>query len=127
MKKQRGFTLISVVFILALIAFFSLLAMRLLPMYQEYYAVLQVMEGMETELKNNKLTKQQVLTLLGKRFNTGYIKVVDLKKDVVIERGRNNVRVTKIIIDYEDRVPFIAQLSLVGNFHAEVDVEPKGK
>jgi Tfp pilus assembly major pilin PilA len=127
MKKQRGFTLISVVLILALIAFFSLLAMRLLPMYQEYYAVLQVMDGMETELKNNKLTKQQVLTLLKKRFNIGYIKVVDLKEDVVIERGKNNVRVTRIIINYEDRVPFIAQLSLVGNFHAEVDIEPKGK
>jgi Tfp pilus assembly major pilin PilA len=127
MKKQRGFTLISVVLILALIAFFSLLAMRLLPMYQEYYAVLQVMDGMEDELKNNKLTKQQVLELLKKRFNIGYIKVVDLKENVVIERGKNNVRVTRIIIDYEDRVPFIAQLSLVGNFHAEVDVEPKGK
>jgi Tfp pilus assembly major pilin PilA len=127
MNKQRGITLISLVFILGLIAFFALLAMKLVPMYQEYYSVLQIMDGMETELKNNKHTKNSVLLLLSKRFDTGYIKSVSLKENVKVERGKNNVHVTKIVIDYEKRVPFVAQISLVGNFHAEVDVEPTGK
>ena len=61
MKKQQGMTLISWVIVLAIIAFFATLTMRLVPMYQEYYGVLQIMKSMETELKNNKLSNQQVI------------------------------------------------------------------
>ncbi|MDH5357139.1 MAG: DUF4845 domain-containing protein [Gammaproteobacteria bacterium] len=126
MNKQRGMTLIGWVIVLAIIAFFATVVMRLLPMYQEYYSVLQIMDGMETELKNNKLTKKQVMTLLEKRFDTGY--VFSVKKDnVEIFRGKNNVHATKIVIDYEVRRPFMAQISLVGNFHTEIDVEQNTK
>jgi len=126
MKKQQGMTLIGWVMVLAIIAFFATFVMRLVPMYQEYYGVLQIMDGMETELKNNKLTKKQVMTLLGKRFNTGY--VFSVKKDnIEISRGKNNVHVSKIVIDYEKRVPFMGQIDLIGHFKTEIDVEPKTK
>ncbi|MEC9315391.1 MAG: DUF4845 domain-containing protein [Pseudomonadota bacterium] len=69
MKNQRGMTLIGWVIVLALIAFFATLAMRLVPMYQEYYGVLQIMNDMEIELKNNNLTKNEVETLLMRRFD----------------------------------------------------------
>ena len=72
-KQQAGMTLISWVIVLGIIAFLATFLMRLFPMYQEYYGVVQVMEGMEKEITANKLTKQQVRTLLSKRFNTGYI------------------------------------------------------
>lgn len=80
MKKQQGMTLISWVIVLAIIAFFATITMRLVPMYQEYYGVLQIMKSMETELKNNKLTNEQVMLLLSKRFNTGYISSVKKRK-----------------------------------------------
>lgn len=124
MKKQSGMTLIGWVIVLAIIAFFATLAMRLLPMYQEYYGVLQIMDSMEIELKNNQLTKNQVLTLFEKRFDTGYIFSVT-KDNIEIHRGKNNVHVTKVVIDYEVRKPFIAQIDLIGHFHTEIDVEPK--
>jgi Tfp pilus assembly major pilin PilA len=126
MQKQQGMTLISWVMVLAIIAFFATVVMRLLPMYQEYYSVLQIMDGMEIELENNKLTKKQVMTLLEKRFDTGY--VFSVKKDnIEISRGKNNVHVSKIVIDYEVRKPFMAQIDLIGHFKTEIDVEPKTK
>jgi Tfp pilus assembly major pilin PilA len=126
MQKQQGMTLISWVLVLGIIAFFATVVMRLLPMYQEYYSVLQIMDGMEIELKNNKLTKRQVMTLLEKRFDTGY--VFSVKKDnIEIGRGKNNVQVSKIVIDYEVRKPFMAQIDLIGHFKTEIDVEPKRK
>ena len=122
MKKQAGMTLISWVIVLGLIAFFATMAMRLSPMYQEYFGVITVMEGMEKEITTNKLTKQQVMTLLSKRFNTGYI--FSVKKDnIELLRGKNNVHVNKIIIDYEVRKPFIAHISLVGTFHIEAEAK----
>jgi len=109
MHKQRGMTLIGWVMVLGIIAFIATFVMRLLPMYQEYYGVLQIMDSMEIELKNNKLTKRQVMTLLERRFDTGYI--FSVKKDnIELHRGKNNVHVTKIVIDYEVRKPFMAQI-----------------
>ncbi|WP_417548940.1 DUF4845 domain-containing protein [Methylophaga sp.] len=126
MKKQQGMTLISWVIVLAIIAFFATITMRLVPMYQEYYGVLQIMKSMETELKNNKLTNEQVMLLLSRRFNTGYISSVK-KENIELSRGRSNAYVTKIVIDYEVRKPFIAHIDLVGHFVTEVDVEPANR
>ena len=124
MQKQRGMTLIGWVVVLALIGFFATLAMRLVPMYQEYYGVLQIMNDMEIELKNNNLTKNEVQTLLARRFDIGYISSVK-KENIEISRGKNTAYVTKIAIDYEVRKPFIAQISLIGHFKKEIDVESK--
>lgn len=126
MNNQRGMTLISWVIVLGVIAFFATIALRLIPMYQEYFGVKNIMQGMETELRDNKLTKQQVNIMLIRRFNTGYIHSVK-KENITIERGKNNAFVTKIKIDYEVREPFIAQIDLIGHFVSEIDVEPKGR
>ncbi|PHS25434.1 MAG: DUF4845 domain-containing protein [Methylophaga sp.] len=126
MNNQRGMTLISWVIVLGIIAFFATIALRLIPMYQEYFAVQNIMKGMEEELRNNKLTKSQANLMLMRRFNTGYIKSVK-KENITIERGKNNAFVTKIKLDYEVREPFIAQIDLIGHFVTEIDVEPKGR
>lgn len=124
MKNQRGMTLISWIIILGIIAFFVTVALRIIPMYQEYFGVKNIMHDMEEELRNNKLTKSQANLMLLKRFNTGYIGSVK-KDNIEIFRGRNNAYVTKIKIDYEVREPFIAQIDLIGHFELEIDVEPK--
>jgi hypothetical protein len=124
MKNQRGMTLIGWVIVLAIIAFFATLAMRLVPMYQEYYGVLQIMNDMKIELQNNNLSKNEVETLLMRRFDIGYIHNVD-KEDIEILRGKNTAYITKIVIDYEVRKPFIAHIDLIGHFKEEIDVEPK--
>jgi len=122
MQKQRGMTLIGWVLVIALIGFFATLAIRLVPMYQEYYGLIKVMESMRTELKQNNLSKNQVELLLYKKFDTGYIKSVK-KENMEILRGKNSAYITKIIIDYEVRKPFIAHIDLIGHFQKEVDVE----
>jgi competence protein ComGC len=122
MKNQRGMTLIGWVIVLAIIAFFATLAMRLLPMYQEYYGVLKVMNDMEVELEGNNLSKNEVGLLLERRFDIGYISSVK-KENVEILRGKNTPYVTKIVIDYEVREPFMFHIDLVGHFVTEIDVE----
>lgn len=122
MQKQGGMTLIGWVMMLALVGFFATLAIRLVPMYQEYFSVIKIMESMRTELKQNNLSKNQVELLLYKKFDTGYIKSVK-KENMEILRGKNSAYITKIVLDYEVRKPFIAQIDLIGHFRKEVDVE----
>lgn len=121
-KKQQGMTVISMVLILGVIAFFATVALRLVPMYQEYFGVVNIMKGMQEEITENKLTKNQANILLVRRFNTGYIDSVK-KENIEYLRGSNNVSISKIVIDYEVRVPFMAQISLIGNFHIEAEAE----
>jgi len=124
MKKQQGMTLISWVIVLGMIGFLATIVIRILPMYQEYFAVRHIMKGMEKELASQKLTRTQAKLLLMRRFNTGYI--TSVKKDnIEISRGKNSPNVTKIVIDYEVREPFIAQIDVIGRFHSEIDVEPQ--
>jgi hypothetical protein len=81
------------------------------------------MNDMKVELKNNEMTKQQVETMLVRRFDIGYIHSV--KKDhIEISRGKNSAHITKIVIDYEVRKPFFAHIDLIGHFREEIDVEP---
>jgi len=124
MKNQRGMTLISWVMVLGIIAFFATLVIRLLPMYQEYFNVVGIMDNMKIEVRDNKMTKAQVNLMLHRRFNTGYITSVK-DENIEITRGKNRTQVTGIAIDYEVRVPFIAQIDLVGHFQEKFDVEPK--
>lgn len=124
MQKQRGMTLIGWVLVLGLIAFFATLAIRIVPMYQEYYGVIKIMESMRNELKQNNLTKNQVELLLERKFDTGYISSVK-KENMEILRGKNSAYITKIILDYEVRKHFMAQIDLIGHFHKEIDVEPQ--
>jgi hypothetical protein len=42
-----------------------------------------------------------------------------------ILRGKNSAYITKIILDYEVRKHFMAQIDLIGHFHKEIDVEPQ--
>jgi hypothetical protein len=122
MQQQRGMTLISWVLVLALIGFFATLAIRLVPMYQEYFSVVKVMNQMEQELKDNQYSKQQVMLYLQRRFDIDYISSVK-NDDIEIYRGRETPYVTKIVLDYEVRKPFIAQIDLIGHFHKEIDTE----
>ena len=124
MNKQRGMTLISWVIVLGVIAFFATVVIRILPMYQEYFGVVRILDNMAIELEDNKMTKAQANLMLMRRFNTGYISSVK-KENIEISRGRNTTHVTKIAIDYEVRVPFIAQIDLIGHFKKAIDVEPK--
>lgn len=122
MQQQRGMTLIGWVLVLALIGFFATLAIRLVPMYQEYFSVVKVMNQMELELKDNQYSKQQVMLYLQRRFDIDYISSVK-NDDIEIYRGRETPYVTKIVLDYEVRKPFIAQIDLIGHFHKEIDTE----
>ncbi|MCC5796494.1 MAG: DUF4845 domain-containing protein [Methylophaga sp.] len=126
MKHQKGMTLISWVFVLGLIAFFATIAMRLVPMYQEYYAVVQIMNSMEHEIRNNQMTRQQVMVMMQRRFNTGYISSVK-PENVEVARGRETAYVTRIVVDYEVRKPFIAHIDLIGHFRKEIDIEPPNR
>jgi len=122
MNKHSGFTFIGLIIILGLIAFFSTLTLRIVPIYQEYYSVVSVLKSMKMDLKNAPLSKQQVNEQLKKRFGAASISNVT-DKDIQLINRKIGLSVSSIVIDYEVRVPFMFQFDLIGHFHDEVHVD----
>lgn len=59
-SKQYGFTLIGFLMLVALVAFFALVAMKLFPLYNESFAVSQSLESVANQPEAEKMSKRDV-------------------------------------------------------------------
>ena len=121
-RSQRGITLLGALIGLSFFVFFGIIAMRLLPMYQEYYGVSTVMKSMESEMNNSSLTKHQAWTFLRKRLDASYVNSVK-KQHVKFYRGKSGTGVGRIVVDYKVQKPLMGNIDIVGKFHSEVSVD----
>ncbi len=111
-RNQSGMTLISFVIVAAVVGTALYIAMKLFPMYQEFYAVKSAAKSLAAEPGIANEQPAQVKEKLFKRFNIGYVNSVKpehVKIDLV---GSNKV----MHINYEVRETLIGNLDAVGRF-----------
>jgi Tfp pilus assembly protein PilE len=111
-RNQSGMTLISFVIVAAVVGTALYIAMKLFPMYQEFYAVKSAAKSLAAEPGIANEQPAQVKEKLFKRFNIGYVNSVKpehVKIDLV---GSNKV----MHINYEVRETMIGNLDAVGRF-----------
>ncbi len=121
LHHQRGLTGISVILILALIAFFSLLAIRLFPVYLEHFKVSSHLENLAAEENTGKLSDKEIRNTLTKRFDIDDVENVH-PEDIFIERPDRDTLI--IAIEYEVRTPAFGNVDMVIGFIDEVEVDP---
>ena len=121
-RTQGGMTLIGFVIVLGVVGFFAYIAMRLVPMYSEYYAVKQALKGLEAEPGIANRDPAKIQDLFFRRLYISYAENVK-PEHVKIERvdGGWNMRV-----DYEVRKPLMANLDVVGKFSADEKLTNRG-
>ncbi|WP_119717820.1 DUF4845 domain-containing protein [Cognatilysobacter tabacisoli] len=116
--KQSGMTLIGFILVLGVVGVFVYMGMKLIPMYSEYYAVKQALNGLASEPGVAEKDPAKLKDLFFRRL---YISYADNIKT-------ENVKVTRkeagwmMTVDYEVRKPLIANLDVVGVFHAEKEL-----
>lgn len=108
MNKQKGVTFIGFVMLLAILGFFAYIAMRLVPLYIEYFAVKSAMKAVAAESGAAERQPGDIRNMLIKRFDVSYVTSVR-PNDIRISRDRN----PSITIAYEVRKPFISNVDLV--------------
>lgn len=114
-REQRGMTLISFIIVLGVVGVFIYMAMKLIPMYTEYYSVKKALEGMATEAGMEANQPEKIKDLFFRRMDINYAD--DVKPE--------NVKLTRkdagwlMTVDYEVRRPLISNLDVVGHFNAE--------
>ena len=117
-RKPRGMTLMSFVIVLVVVGFFALVAMKLFPMYSEYFNLKGVMEEYAAQPNSASIPVPQMHTELNRRFGIAYVDSVEKENIKIIREGG----VSKLNIAYEVRVPLFGNLDVVGKFDNTVDL-----
>ncbi|MCW9025586.1 MAG: DUF4845 domain-containing protein [Gammaproteobacteria bacterium] len=108
--KQKGITGIGWLIILALIAFFTLIILKLIPIYLDSFKVNSVLNSIEEEYAGRDVTPVEMTNTILKRLDINMVDGVT-KDDIYIERTKKTLTVE---IDYEVRT------NLMGNVDAVI-------
>ncbi|MGD7036653.1 DUF4845 domain-containing protein [Methylotuvimicrobium buryatense] len=118
LQRQTGLTLISTILLLGLIAFFTLLILKIAPIYIDHSKVVNSLAGLKQTVDIQTKSKNEVWDALDKRFNLNYVYNVT-KDDVKITKQGNYL---KVEIDYEVVEKIVGNLSVLVEFNEVIEV-----
>jgi hypothetical protein len=117
-KHQQGLTFISILFILGLIAFFTLLTLKIAPIYMDHAKVTNALKALEESTDIETKSEYEIRDSLSKRFNMNYVYDVTPDEIKVVKHG-NYLKVT---IEYETVQKIIGNLSVLAEFNDVIEV-----
>jgi Flp pilus assembly protein TadG len=121
MRKQRGVTMIGWIFLLIPMAIVLYAAIRVGPVYYEYYKLASAVTDTAKQLEaEDGLTPQKIRGALQKRFDTGYVDDVKAK-DLDVTRNENSG--WDILLDYDATVPLFGNLFLTIDFDKTITID----
>jgi hypothetical protein len=112
-SRQTGMTLIGFLLMFALIGFFTLLVLKLVPIYLEHFKIVSSLNSLQKEPDLGVKTKEEILSLLQKRWNINMVDDVTAK-DVQITKQGGHVKV---------QVAYEAVEHIMGNVDALVSFD----
>lgn len=117
-RRQQGYTLISLIFILGLVALFVLLLFKIGPIYLDHSKVKNAFAAIEQTPEIESFSESEIRSSLNKRFNLNYVE--DLKpQDVKIIKQGNYIR---IHANYEVVEKIFGNLSVLVEFDDVVEI-----
>lgn len=115
-SRQRGATFLGMLVIVAILGVGLFAAIKLVPLYLEYMAVVRAME--QTAKENGGGSQEALRTSLIRRWTIEDIKSIQ-PKDIEIKRAANGYIMRAW---YRAETPFVSNVSLVVDFDKTVPV-----
>ena len=114
-RKQGGMTMLGFLITLSVVILFLFCGMKIVPMYIEYYSVKMALASIANEQSASATSKDAIRALFARHLKIDYVKIIkpDMLKIEATDSGFN------LTVDYERREELIANLDVVGRFHAE--------
>jgi hypothetical protein len=78
--RQQGITVISGLLILVGLGFVVLIALRVIPIYIDYFTVRSTLEGLRKDPEIARMTTFDIHKTIQKRFDIGYVDIVEAKQ-----------------------------------------------
>jgi hypothetical protein len=114
LARQKGMTGIGWLIVLGLIGFFVLLALKMVPVYLEYYKVVSTLESIAKE--SGYESPREIRDLLERRFDISYVSTITHKDVIIKSAGRNfNIRAK-----YDAREHLFGNVSVMMSFDKQV-------
>jgi hypothetical protein len=123
-RKTKGITLIGFVIVLCVLGFFAYLAMRLIPMYVEYFGVVKTLEQIRTDGSAVNKSLEEIRRDMHFRFDTQYVDNEDVPPSAITLKRDSGGAILRVA--YEKRVPFVYNLDIVGKFDKSVSLTNAG-
>jgi Domain of unknown function (DUF4845) len=118
-NSQRGVTLLGWVVLLVPVAVLVYAAIRLTPIYLNYFHVVKALEETASENKGEAVNPAAIHASLARRFDVEYVETPDAKDIDVHRDGERWVAVAK----YEQVAPLFGNLSLLVDFEKVVELK----
>ena len=118
LSQQKGMTGLGWLTVLALIGFFALLTLKIVPIYLEYYSVKSTLKSLETEPLVTKKSPAEIKKLLKKRLNINYVS--GLPKDAF--KIKKSSGVLKVNLDYQVRKNLFGNIDLLVSFKDDIEL-----
>ena len=97
-SKSEGLTFITIAVLLSVIAFFTLLVLKIGPIYYDNSLVKSAITDLKAEPNLMTMSKRDITSSLEKRFDVSYVKDVTAKDVLITKRGKSYL---KLALDYE--------------------------
>ena len=117
-KHQQGMTFIGLLCVLALAGVVVYAGVRLAPVYLNYMKIARTLESVATEVKGDNPDPQAIRNLIDRHFNIEDPGIVTVK-DIEITKNEDGV---EMHVMYDDKVPYVANVSLSVHFDKTVKV-----
>lgn len=118
-NNQRGISMISIFVIVIVVGFVGLIAVRLFPVYYDYFAISSIFNNVEQHAHGQ--SPDAIRDTIERRFEVNEVNSVSIHQ-VKITPARDGG--SDVSLHYEERVPFIGNLSLVASFKKDIEVPP---
>lgn len=115
---QRGMTAIGWMLVLGLIGFFTLITLKLVPLYMEFGKVASVFESLQNEPGITNKTRGEIIQLISKRFDINDVDNVD-PKHIKVSKDKGALQVG---IKYERREHLMGNIEVIATFDKQVEV-----
>lgn len=116
--RQRGMTTIGLVLVLAMVAFFVLIGLKLYPVYYDSFKVGAALDSLKTDPALAGKTSTEIVDRLMKRLDIDNVDHVE-KSDVTVEKLGKGLLVT---VEYEARKNIVGNVDVVVSFNKAVEV-----
>lgn len=116
--RQRGMTTLGMLILVAFVGLFVFAGIRLVPVYLEHMKIVSVLDGVKAEYEGQGPSRQDLMRSLSRRFDIESINVIS-EKELKIKKIADGYTIEAT---YENRTPFIANISFTVNFSKTVEV-----
>ncbi len=98
-ERQHGITVIGMLLLIIVLAFAALIAMKVVPMYIQYYTIKSTIESIRKEPQVAQMSVTDIQNAIQKRFDIGYVENITAR-NLKIRQDRGG-RVLDLVYDDE--------------------------